>query len=80
MPLRVCTVSSSIKLILSIGAASLVADKQTYAAHSGAECYLNGHQIYIPDGLNYPRHAWAGWGISCNTPKKETSAGSGAPD
>jgi hypothetical protein len=78
--LRVCTVLSSIKLILVIGAVSLVADNQTYAAHSGAECYLNGHQIYVPAGLNYPRQAWAGWGISCNTPKQETAAGSGATD
>jgi hypothetical protein len=80
MPLRVCGVLSSIKFILVIGAVSLMADNQTYAAHSGTECYRNGHQIYVPDGLNYPRHAWAGWGISCRTPKTQTAAISGATE
>ncbi len=78
--MRLCSVLSSIKLIFVIGAVSLMADNQTYAAHSGAECYLNGHQIYVPDGLNYPRQAWAGWGISCKTPKTQTAAGSGATE
>jgi hypothetical protein len=76
MPLRVCTVLSSIKLILVVTAVSFFADKRTHAAHSGAECYLKGHQIYVPDGLNYPRQAWAGWGISCKTPKTQAAAGS----
>jgi hypothetical protein len=39
--------------------------------HSSSECYLHGHQMYVPDGLNYPRQAWASWGISCPTPKPE---------
>jgi hypothetical protein len=40
--------------------------------------------MYVPDGLNYPRNAWASWGISCRGPKPEgiegtvaTAAGSG---
>jgi len=40
--------------------------------------------MYLPDGLNYPRNAWASWGISCRSPKPEgiegteaTAAGSG---
>ena len=37
--------------------------------------------MYLPDGLNYPRNAWASWGISCRSPKPEegteaTAAGS----
>jgi hypothetical protein len=31
--------------------------------------YLKGHRIYVPSGFNYPRQAWASWGISCPTPK-----------
>jgi hypothetical protein len=80
MPLRVCSVLSSINVLLVTAAASLIADNETYAAHSGAECYLNGHQIYVPDGLNYPRQAWAGWGISCRTPKAQSAAASGATE
>jgi hypothetical protein len=80
MPLRMCTVSSTIKFILVIGAVSLISDSQAYAAHSGTECYLNGHQIYVPGGLNYPRQAWAAWGISCRTPKAQTAAPSGVRD
>ncbi len=57
-----------------------MADNQTYAAHSGAECYLHGHQIYVPDGLNYPRQAWADWGISCRTPTTQTAPASGAAE
>jgi len=67
-----------IELILTIAAVSLTTGESTYASHSGNECYLNGHRIYVPDGLNYPRHAWAGWGISCRTPKPEITAGSAA--
>jgi len=80
MPLRVWTFSSFSKLVVVIGALTFVADNQTYAAHSSAECRLNGHKIYVPDGLNYPRQAWAGWGISCKTPKTEMAAASGTTD
>jgi len=38
---------------------------------SGSECHLNGHRMYVPAGLNYPRHAWASWGISCPSTKPE---------
>jgi hypothetical protein len=69
---------SIIKVILSVAAVILTTASQTYAAHSGAECYLHGHRIYVPDGLNYPRQAWAGWGITCRTATPETAAGSGA--
>jgi hypothetical protein len=69
---------SVIKVILIVAAVILTTANRTYAAHSGAECYLNGHRIYVPDGLNYPRQAWAGWGISCRTQKPEITAGSGA--
>jgi hypothetical protein len=78
LPLYLGNVLSVIKLILIIAAVTLATDNLTYAAHSGAECYLNGHRIYVPDGLNYPRQAWAGWGISCRTQKPEITAGSGA--
>ena len=61
--------------ILTTAAVTLSMANLTYASHqhSGAECYHNGHRIYVPDGLNYPRQAWAGWGISCRTPKPETA-------
>jgi hypothetical protein len=62
-----------IELVIVI-AGILMAGNSTYASHSGAECYLNGHRIYVPDGPNYPRQAWAGWGISCRTPKPDTTA------
>ena len=39
--------------------------------HSDAECYLHGHRLYLVDGLNYPRNAWASWGISCRAPKSD---------
>ena len=68
-----------IELVIVI-AGILMAGNSTYASHSGAECYLNGHRIYVPDGPNYPRQAWAGWGISCRTPKPDTTAGSGATE
>jgi hypothetical protein len=40
--------------------------------------------MYVPDGLNYPRQAWASWGISCPKPKGEgpettTADSSGRP-
>jgi hypothetical protein len=75
--LHVANVSSVIKLISIIAAVILTTGKVAYAAHSGAECYHNGHRMYVPDGLNYPRQAWAGWGISCRTPKPDTAAESG---
>jgi hypothetical protein len=68
------------ELILIIAVIILTTDKLAYAAHSGAECYLNGHRIYVPNGLNYPRQAWAGWGLSCRTPKPEIAAGSGTTE
>jgi hypothetical protein len=71
---------SAIKVIFIVAAVIVITANRAHAAHSGAECYLNGHQIYVPDGLNYPRQAWAGWGISCRTSKKETAAGSGATE
>ncbi len=74
------SVLSFVELVLIVGAVSFMADNQTYAAHSVAECYLNGHQIYVPGGLNYPRHAWAGWGISCKAPTGQTAASSGVED
>jgi hypothetical protein len=67
-----------IKLIVFVAAVILTTANRTYAAHSGAECYLHGHRIYVPDGLNYPRQAWAGWGITCRTATPEIAAGSGA--
>ena len=60
------------------GGVVLTTANRTYAAHSGAECYLHGHRIYVPDGLNYPRQAWAGWGITCRTATPEIAAGSGS--
>jgi hypothetical protein len=69
---------SVIKVILIVAAVTLTTANRTYAAHSGAECYLHGHRIYVPDGLNYPRQAWAGWGITCRTSTPEIAAGSTA--
>jgi hypothetical protein len=69
---------SVIKVILIVAAVILATANRTYAAHSGTECYLGGHRIYVPDGLNYPRKAWAGWGITCRTATPEIAAGSGA--
>ena len=69
---------SVIKVILIIAAVILTTANRTYAARSGDECYLHGHRIYVPDGLNYPRQAWAGWGISCRTATPEITAGSGS--
>jgi len=69
---------SVIKVILIIPAVSLATANRTYATHSGAECYLHGRRMYVPDGLNYPRQAWAGWGITCRTATPEIAAGSGA--
>jgi hypothetical protein len=48
-----------------------VAAARPFNQHSGSECNLHGHRMYVPDGLNYPRQAWASWGISCPTPKLE---------
>jgi hypothetical protein len=55
-----------------------VSPRLTELTHSGAECYLHGRRMYVPDGLNYPRQAWAGWGITCRTATPEIAAGSGA--
>ena len=80
LPLHLRNVLSVIKHILTIAAVTLATGNVTYASHqhSGAECYLKGHRIYVPDGLSYPRQSWASWGISCRTPKPEIAAGSGA--
>jgi hypothetical protein len=70
---------SVIKVILIVVAVILTtANNITYAAHSGGECYLKGHRIYVPDGLNYPRQAWAGWGITCRAATPEIAGRSGA--
>jgi len=80
LPLHLRNVLSVIKHILTIAAVTLTTGNVTYASHqhSGAECYLKGHRIYVPDGLSYPRQLWTSWGISCRTPKPEIAAGSGA--
>jgi hypothetical protein len=80
LPLHLRNVLSVIKHILTIAAVTLTTGNATYASHqhSGPECYHNGQRIYVPDGFNYPRQAWAGWGISCRTPKLERAGGSGA--
>lgn len=60
-----------IKHILTIALVILGTTNLSYASHQHAspECYLKGHRIYVPSGFNYPRAAWASWGISCPTPK-----------
>jgi hypothetical protein len=68
---------SAIKHILIVAAVTLTTGDLAFASHSSAECYHNGHRLYVPDGLNYPRQAWAGWGISCRTPRPEVTAESG---
>jgi hypothetical protein len=64
-----------IKYIVTIAAVTLLtrnlADAHPSNQHSGSECYLRGHRMYVPSGLNYPRQAWANWGISCQAPKPE---------
>ena len=74
MTLHQRNVLSVIKHILTIAAVTLATANLTFAA----ECYRNGLRLYVPGGLNYPRQAWAGWGISCRTPKPDIAAGSGA--
>jgi hypothetical protein len=72
---------SVIKHILATAAITLTTTNLSYASHhhSGPECHdRNGQRIYVPDGFNYPRQAWAGWGISCRTPNLESAAGPGA--
>jgi hypothetical protein len=69
---------SVITRILIIANLALATGNVAHASHSSTECYYNGHRLYVPEGLNYPRQAWAGWGISCRTPKPETAAGSEA--
>jgi hypothetical protein len=71
---------SVIKHVLAITAVTLATANLTYASHqySGSECYRNGKRIYVPSGFDYPRQAWAAWGISCRTPKPERAAVSGA--
>ena len=64
---------------LVIGSAAAA---RPFTQHSGSECYQNGHRMYVPDGLNYPRQAWASWGISCPKPKgpeTTTADSSGRP-
>lgn len=60
-----------IKRIPITAVAILSVPNPSYASHQHAspECYLKGHRIYVPNGFNYPRQAWASWGISCPTPK-----------
>ena len=60
-----------IKRISITAVAILSVPNPSYAFHQHAspECYLKGHRIYVPSGFNYPRQAWASWGISCPTPK-----------
>src|SRR5215469_16893149 len=55
----------------------LVVRRQGYP-RCRCRCLHHGHRIYVPDGLNYPRQAWAGWGITCRTATPEIAAGSGA--
>ena len=58
-------------IILTIAVVIFSTADPSYAAHQHAspDCYLKGHRIYVPSGFNYPRQAWASWGISCSTPK-----------
>ncbi len=65
---------NTIKLLLAIFAITLVtghSHAHPLNRHSAAECYLHGHRMYVPDGLDYPRQAWGGWGISCRALKPE---------
>jgi hypothetical protein len=57
---------SVIKRIVLIAAVTFTTVQLAYASpqHSGAECYHNGHWLYVPDGLKYPRQAWANWEAS----------------
>jgi hypothetical protein len=78
VPLHVGNLPSAIRLIAVIAAMTAMTDKLAYAAHPSPDCYHNGHRIYVPDGLHYPRQAWAGWGISCRASKPEPAAASEA--
>jgi hypothetical protein len=64
LPLHLRNVLSVIKYILTIAAVTLTTGNVTYASHqhSGADCYLKGHRIYVPDGLSYPRQLWTSCG------------------
>src|SRR6516164_4622205 len=80
LPLHLRNVLSVVKYILVSAAVTFTAAHLAHASqqHSGAECYHNGRRLYVPNGLNYPRQAWASWGISCRTPEPAIAAGSGA--
>jgi len=73
------TTLSIIRYIVPTAAIVLVtgniADADPSSQHSGSGCYLKGHRMYVPDGLNYPRQAWASWGLSCPTAKPEAIPG-----
>jgi hypothetical protein len=61
-------------LVATIATALLggkLADARPSSQHSGSECYLHGHRMYVPIGLNYPQQAWVSWGISCRDSKPE---------
>ena len=66
LPLHLRNMLSVIKHILVIAAVASTAAHLAHASpqHSGAECYHNGHRLYVPDGLKYPRQAWANWEAS----------------
>lgn len=68
----IVAVAATFTLALGNGAYAHRSDKQ-----SGAECYHNGHRLYLPDGFNYPRQAWASWGITCRVPKPKGIEGIG---
>jgi hypothetical protein len=63
------------KHILAAAAVTLATWTLAYAhpsnKRSDLQCSLRGHPIYLPSGLDYPRYAWASWGITCRAPKPE---------
>ncbi len=67
------TLNAKIYLATYVACALLTgsAAARPFNQHSGSECYVHSHQMYVPDGLNYPRQAWASWGITCPKPKEE---------
>jgi len=75
LPLGGRPIFSTTKYIVAVATVTFAVENGAYAhrsdKHSGAECYHNGHRLYVPDGFNYPRQAWASWGITCRAPTQK---------
>ncbi len=80
LPLHPQNVLSAIEYVLVSVTVALTAAPLAHSSQlqSGAKRYHKGQRLYVPKGLNYPRQAWASWGISCRTEEPTMAAGSEA--